>query len=328
MESSSQGQAGEPAKSDSGPSQGGASEPSSRRPIPSRWPARILLLVTIGIVFGPVVYHEIGPAEMAKWHLAAARADDKGVRPKEALASYKRAIDWHPNSWLNYQERAHYHTELGRYELALADWERSLELFPLEHRTETASWTARLSRDDVLVHAERYDRALESAQLMLDEAEKNRFVRMQSNLLNWRAYIRAIADQDVELALEEIDQSIKLYESLISPKETNAFASLISEILGGRGDPNPLASLIDTRGFVLYRLGNYEAAKAEVDRAIKLFRRDLQGSSQSVLRDRETLAVMYYHRALVHEAMQNQPAADRDFKKVRDLGSTPNPHLF
>ena len=40
------------------------------------------------------------------------------------------------------------------------------------------------------------------------------------------------------------------------------------------------------------------------------------------------MAVIRYHRGLLYEAMGQTEAAERDFRRVRELGYEPGPQLF
>src|SRR5690606_37387474 len=124
---------------------------------------------------------------------------------------------------------------------------------------------------------------LNHAREALDDA--NRAVELYPSpaTLNHRAYSRAVLNQQLEEGLVDIDQAI----AQTSGKD---------------------AAFIDTRGYLLYRLGRNEEALKEMNEAIRL----MQPLRRSLLRpfdglDRReyehSMAVMYHHRGLIYEKL-------------------------
>jgi tetratricopeptide (TPR) repeat protein len=123
------------------------------------------------------------------------------------------------------------------------------------------------------------------------------------------AYAKAIGNVDLESALQEINEALN-------------------------SDKN--AAYLDTRGFIYYRMGKYDLALNDLDPAVKevegdlhllhahadLERRaapDIRVYEIQFRKDNEPVAVMRYHRALVHEKLGHSAAAAADRKRVREL---------
>jgi tetratricopeptide (TPR) repeat protein len=105
------------------------------------------------------------------------------------------------------------------------------------------------------------------------------------------------------------------------------------------------ANVLDTRGFVLYRLGFCQEAMDDLDCALAAFEQinrtlpafidarkhliiDMRQESRYEDQVRKTLAVIRYHRSLVLDALGEGLAADKDRAKIRELGFVPDDHLF
>jgi tetratricopeptide (TPR) repeat protein len=107
------------------------------------------------------------------------------------------------------------------------------------------------------------------------------------------------------------------------------------------------AAYIDTRGYLHYRLGNHEAALRDLTTAIDLGEAQRSYLLQSPAYTQEisyrfspaearhqqrqqdkSIAVIRYHRALAYEALGETDRAERDLKRVRELGFEPGPDLF
>jgi hypothetical protein len=105
------------------------------------------------------------------------------------------------------------------------------------------------------------------------------------------------------------------------------------------------ASFLDTRGFLLFKLGALDAAYSNLQLAwegservcqvfpehiasLKHYVSDIRPLLQQERQNRRTLAVVTYHRMLVLEALGKQQAADEDRQRIRDLGYEPDDQLF
>jgi hypothetical protein len=107
-----------------------------------------------------------------------------------------------------------------------------------------------------------------------------------------------------------------------------------------------LAGCLDTRGFILTKLGKYEAAQADLDEAISYVnaRRKYYQSNRKELSSQFRLyrdyvaeqkkwnqhdAVLFYHRSLNLEKLGRTAEADRDFAMARLFaGRQPDETLF
>ncbi len=105
------------------------------------------------------------------------------------------------------------------------------------------------------------------------------------------------------------------------------------------------ASILDTRGFVLYRLGMYEEALNDLDLALAAYKEvsrtlpafiearkhliiDMRQENRQEDQVRRTLAVIRYHRSLTRDALSQTAKAEEDRTAIRELGFVPDEHLF
>ncbi len=103
--------------------------------------------------------------------------------------------------------------------------------------------------------------------------------------------------------------------------------------------------VLDTRGFLYYRLGDFDAARRDMQYAVetmqwaceamkwiieaeKYVRPDLRPLQESYRGMQHSLAVVSYHRMLVHEALGKDTEAAKDRAHVIELGYEPNDQLF
>jgi tetratricopeptide (TPR) repeat protein len=105
------------------------------------------------------------------------------------------------------------------------------------------------------------------------------------------------------------------------------------------------AAVLDTRGYLYYKLQELAAAREDLQRAVnamqwvdqamtwlldveKDYSADIRSHLQAQRSHRQSLAVILYHRALVQQAVGKQHEADQDLQKVRDLGYEPGEQLY
>lgn len=139
--------------------------------------------------------------------------------------------------------------------------------------------------------------------------------------LNLTAYVSALCNVNLDSSLQRINEALDLQGEM-----TNS-------------------AMLDTRGYVLWRLDRHEAALNDMNLALEehkheylITRRVLQNRStfvvdaRSAARDMqrldEGLAALYYHRALVNQSLGRLKQASRDLQRVTNLGFDPETGVF
>jgi len=250
------------------------------------------------------------------------------------------------------RQRAQWRRDLGEDQAAADDWERIYELEPtpahLQLRSDAyfvaGNLDAGLADGLQFVALQREALSAWWNQWTLSEFQK---LNQESSLLNTAAYFRAVANQDLDRAEKDINRALEIQEMFAKMQRELRIQQGQSEtdFTGFERAAHP-PSMIDTRGFVYYRQGNYEAALkdaeyavVEMSRMIPTWEQYLDQKRHDVaelrnlkLQYREqilkTQAVLIYHRGLVFQALQQTEKAEQDFQQVRDLGFKPDPRLF
>ena len=106
-----------------------------------------------------------------------------------------------------------------------------------------------------------------------------------------------------------------------------------------------IGNCLDTRGYTYYQLGDLQAARRDMQRAVDICQwsctakpwlldaekheiMDIRERKKDEHRCERSLAVVYYHQMLVHEALGKQKEAARDRARIMELGCEPGEHLF
>lgn len=265
----------------------------------------LLFLVAVGVSVALMLYWL--PSERAKWQIAAAQAKWLEGDLPGAISILDIAAAEFPETVAIYEQRVQFYLEAKEYEKALADVQRIIEL-------STDSTTALALKSQVLHHLGKHDEAIKVCEELLRRAEKE-WIGSAPTALNSLAYAQAIGDTQLNEALEHIDEALRL--------------------AGG----NP--AFLDTRGFVKYRLGDSQAAKVDIERAVEVWEKlvayqEAQGlsgvrsyqSETERMSYQQALAVMLYHRSLVYDRLGLKDEAKVDRERVRALGFEPNEQLF
>lgn len=297
------------------------------RKAPRRRPlvARIMLGVTLAL--GAYVGWQEAPREISRWYLAAAlehrtesqhhRLHDRTASAEQERARANRALSkalaWNPSAGDMYLTRSLWREEEGDYEGALNDCQRQGAAYD--------PFALIVRRSSLLAHLERHQEAVKEAQKVL--AMSQRQSGYTATALNYVAYHRALGKIDLPQALEEIERSF--------------------------GKTPPVArdaARLDTRGFVLYRMGRYREAIVDFDRAVaqvegqiavkrrtrseRMLRAiDYRNVELEDLADFRVYSVMYYHRSLVLQKLNRWKQANQDLRKAKELlGREPDEHLF
>lgn len=259
----------------------------------------LLLLAAMGLMVGAAI-KAIGPEHIARWYQKRAfdRYDNDDLRG--AVADMDRALSWKPEDTEFYYQRALFREKSHDLEGSLDDYNRVIE-------TKPNFAAAYAGRSTVYQRLERHREAIDDVTRAIELSAKT-----NHNLLNHRAYTRAIANTELDEALVDIQQAIDLI---------------------GRDE----AAYLDTRGYIYYLLDRQEEALKDMDRAVQLAalhrkqdlqtaaaRRNSRGRLARIERmHNESEAVMIYHRGLVHEKLGHTEQADADKGRGLQLGFNP-----
>ena len=199
---------------------------------------RMILAAAIGLPVGPVIADYFGPATTARWMLArAANEFDQGnVLGAQKLLedAYKKSPDIAADrNFLKQLDRVEANNESSAVSSFYVDlWEQRIGR--IENPTIRAE--AALAISSLLSNRKKFDDAARILNLNLPPFEERTAVQN-----NQMAYMRALAGKDLEQALVEIDMAIKTAEN---------------------------ESYLDTKGWVLHRMGRNEEALVVMDKSL------------------------------------------------------------
>ena len=199
---------------------------------------RMILAAAIGLPVGPVIADYFGPATTARWMLArAANEFDQGnvVEAQKLLEdAYKKSPDIAADrNFLKQLDRVEANNESSAVSSFYVDlWEQRIGR--IENPTIRAE--AALAISSLLSNRKKFDDAARILNLNLPPFEERTAVQN-----NQMAYMRALAGKDLEQALVEIDMAIKTAEN---------------------------ESYLDTKGWVLHRMGRNEEALVVMDKSL------------------------------------------------------------
>jgi tetratricopeptide (TPR) repeat protein len=252
------------------------------------------------------------PREIARWHLAIASRHYDAGRPEDAQAWLEKAKAWDPDSLLLVLKQAQFHKRSGEFEAALAEIDRALAALPQNVELQVA-------RAELLQHLGRHDEAIEIWR-SIDRVSRASGQPPREIALNGLAYALAIGNTDLKTGIEAVEQALQLEP----------------------GQP----AVLDTRGFLLYRQGKYEAALRDMNPAVRSFETKLKEVQEVMpLQDRvltyselnesrlesmrRGVAVVRYHRSLVLDKLGRHAEAKLDRARARQLiGREPDEKLF
>jgi tetratricopeptide (TPR) repeat protein len=283
---------------------------------------------------------------LAGWHASTIQEKLAEDDLEGALAACEKAIAILPDdAWL-YAKRAQIQQERGEWSAALEDLNRVQELNP--HFPQGL-----LQRSFVHLQLKDHDAAIADAR----EA-REWWGSDDPRGLNHLAYTLAVAGRELDKALSDAERAVKLSQDKRARRgdppassgeadEGEGATDAVADGEAADADEN-LSSYLDTRGFVLLRLGQqaqgdeakarYAKALADFDEAIRLFSRwkkaalealkakDSPGLAYTERRINASLGLMHHHRSQAHAALgqTEQAQADKDFA-VR-LGYDPAKH--
>lgn len=199
---------------------------------------RMILAAAIGLPVGPVIADYFGPATTARWMLAkAANEFDQGnvVEAQKLLEdAYKKSPDIAADrNFLKQLDRVEANNESSAVSGIYVDlWEQRIgQIENLAIPSEAA-----IAISSLLSNRKKFDEAARILNVNLPPLEERTAVQN-----NQMAYMRALAGKDLEQALVEIDMAIKTAEN---------------------------ESFLDTKAWVLHRLGRNEEALVVMDKSL------------------------------------------------------------
>ena len=199
---------------------------------------RMILAAAIGLPVGPVIADYFGPATTARWMLAkAANEFDQGnVDEAQKLLedAYKKSPDIAADrNFLRQLDRVEANNESSAVSSFYVDlWEQRIgQIENPAIRSEAA-----FAISSLLSNRKKFDDAARILNVNLPPLEERTAVQN-----NQMAYMRALAGKDLEQALIEIDTAIKTAEN---------------------------ESFLDTKGWVLHRMGRNEEALVVMDKSL------------------------------------------------------------
>jgi tetratricopeptide (TPR) repeat protein len=278
---------------------------ASQRPSGGRWLVAASVAAAFVLVMGPVIYLGL-PEEISRWYVAAAMELQLDGDTGEALQRMERAESWSPENPVIYAYRGDWKLEDGDYRGSLDEYNRALRI------NNGYRW-ALVQRSQALQHLGRHEEAIADWKRLL-ENESYLFSARRATTLNGLAYAQALGKTELESALENVEQALRLV---------------------GQN-----AAMLDTRGFIHYQRGDLKSARSDLELAVRMIEDDFReyGQTKQYIRRHEyeaglrmlaqSVAVIRYHRALVYEGLDKPDEAEKDLQRVRELGFAPGDDLF
>ncbi len=279
-----------------------------------RGSARWLVLGVAALVFGPIGYRE-APREMARWRIAIGTEAWLNGNYNAAAEEARKAARWAPDYLVPYGMLAKWELDGENYEASAAAAGKMIELAPREALGYELRSEAAWGRG-------RFGESLADLKHVVGLMEKQDEIphQQRARVLNDLAYARALANTEIEEGLKDVNAAIQW--------------------------TSPDAALLDTRGFLYYRAGDYQAALKDLNRAVReaestakrLAYLTKKRRMQSLLDPRQlkrneklinrNLAVMRRHRSLVWAKLGLMREAAADRLRVRELGFESNEQLY
>ena len=285
------------------------------------WMNWAVVLLTCAIVILPPVVLEWN-REPLRWEAARAMIYEKNREFAKALEAMGRILEQDPHNSQLLMQRVLTTTKWVK--LSRPWHRRDGELPPSDERTLLRQALADLTtlRERHKQHA--IDMQITDIHLQLGEPEKavaylTEAVKttqgvLPKTLLNHQAYVRACANRELKEALEQAGKAVGYLKAT-----------------------DPLRSaVLDTRGYIYYRLGLHADALKDLNESIEIERKqydqwrnegmslasgqfDEQQLWELDVERRELFATLIFHRWLVYRATKNKDEAEADYAELQQL---------
>lgn len=275
------------------------------------WVRRLVILGAVALVLGPLLYALV-PAEISRWYEASAIEKHLDGDAEGAIEDLGQALRWNPENFSVYHRRAGWRIDEGDYRGALEDCNRALTL-----GTDSEIYR---QRGRAFQHLGRHQEAIANWR-ELAKIHENSSASQRATTLNDLAYAQAVGNHAGDVEEAELEKALENVQRALDLAGENA-------------------AMLDTRGFIHYLRDDLKAAESDMDAAVPEMEELLakvQASSQFADRRdfelqlemiRQSVAVIRYHRALVNDKLGKTDRAERDRRRVRELGYEPDDKLF
>lgn len=275
-----------------------------------RSPVKTALLILGAAMLLALVWE--APRELERWRLAGAVSARASGDKAGADAKINQLVERDPKNTSLRLLRADWRLADGDSAGAAADMDAAVEAQP-------SDLALRIKRAQAYQKTGRYADAVDDWE-EVKRRTQGAGTDLRIMVLNGTAYARALGDIEVEQGLKEIQEVFKLLEASAQSQR---------------------AAELDTRGFLHYRAGDYDAALEDLDAAVAGVETMLAAANKVQARPgtssvdvergrknlRENVAVIHYHRGLVLEKLERTADAEKDFARVRELGFEPGEKL-
>lgn len=278
---------------------------SDQRPPKRGWGGLFFVVFMAVIVLGPVLLLGL-PHEVGKWYEAAAVRAYEAGDTETAEKNLEQSLRWASENQKLYLRRAQWKLEAEDYQGAYEDASKAVEIAPDDTQ-------ALMTKSVACQHLDRHAEAIEIWKSLAKQYAAG-FAGNRAQILNGLAYAQAVGNTELDEALQNVQKALEL-----------------------TGDG---PEMLDTRGYIYYLRGEYEAAAKDLERAVdmmesrlRILKEDRQYVEQRERDEmlklaRHSTAVILYHRLLLNEALQNPEAAEKDRQRILELGFEPGEHLF
>lgn len=277
-------------------------------PTPARSKKRWMVVLLCGIVSLVIAGFWVIPYEMRQWRLAIAEEKRLNGDLPGALAQLEEDLKQRPTDLELLRRKARWLMENRQLDAALQQVNQLLR----QHPTDLNAY---MLRAEILQQRGEHTQAIDDWKHILAFDVVNAAKPVRATALNGLAYARSLANVELDEGLVDIE-----------------------EAMGVLGENY---ALLDTRGFLYFRAGELDRAIADLEHAVEYAEAEYEFSKQGYApfadarlhaeaqkARAQSLAVIRYHRALIHEARGEKREAEADRQRVRDLGFEPNEKLF
>jgi len=270
-----------------------------------RWTSRFVILIVVLLALGPVLCLEM-PAEVSRWYQAAAMERWIAGDKTGAMQYLENSLRWSSTQADAFVCRGDWRLDEQEFHQAIEDYNAALQ-------REPGQIMALINRSLAFQHLGFHEQAIQDWKTLVD-LRRSASPSQRAMLLNGLAYAQALGNMELDQALENVSQAIEL------------------------AGQNP--AMLDTRGYIHFLDGNFEAARADLDPAVAGVEREYRQLERTrhyidraeferqLTSYRKNLAVIRYHRALALDALGRPEEAESDRSRVRELGYVPGPNLF